>query len=140
MAQLEIQLNQFQVDADNKLLPVLRELLTRNDALLMLPRSALYNRDSLKGVLLTSYRNRKPAISYSPAHVRAGALASIYSSPNDIGRHLAQVIEQVSARLEDGFEFARYYSISSNRRVARALALTLPDESSLRSALDQVPL
>ena len=136
---LEIELNQYRVDTDNKLLPVLRKLLQRNDVLLMLPRQSIYNRDTLKGVLLTSYRNRKPVISYSPAHVKAGALASIYSSPVDIGRHLAILVNQ---KLQDPFrqdpaiQFARFYSITSNRRVARALGINLPGESEIRTRLD----
>ena len=134
-------LNQYRLDAANKLLPVLRQLLHENDALLMLPRQSVYNPDTLKAVLLTSYRNQKPAISYSPAHVRAGALASIYSSPVDIGRHLAQVVNR---RLEHpsaataGFEYARFYSIATNPSVAQALAINLLDEGKLRSSLDRV--
>jgi ABC-type uncharacterized transport system substrate-binding protein len=133
--------NQYRVDPDNKLLPVLRELLQANDALLMLPRQSIYNQDSLKGVLLTSYRNRKPAISYSPAHVRSGALASIYSSPIDIGRHLALIVKQRlmhPGSAAPAYEFARYYSITSNRRIAQALAIELPDESDLRAQLDRI--
>jgi ABC-type uncharacterized transport system substrate-binding protein len=132
-------LNQYRIDPLNKLLPVLRQLLQQNDALLMLPRQSIYNRDSLKGVLLTSYRNRKPAISYSPAHVKSGALASIYSSPVDIGRHLAQLI---NSKLRNpsykipAYQYARFYSIATNRRVAHALGIELPAESELRSAID----
>jgi putative ABC transport system substrate-binding protein len=133
--------NQYRVDPTNKLLPVLRELLQENDALLMLPRQSIYNQDSLKGVLLTSYRNRKPAISYSPAHVRSGALASIYSSPIDIGRHLALIVKQRlmhPGSAAPAYEFARYYSITSNRRIAQALAIKLPDEGDLRAQLDRI--
>ncbi|MDC1286276.1 hypothetical protein N8198_00160 [Gammaproteobacteria bacterium] len=132
--------NQYRVDATNKLLPVLRKLLDENDALLMLPGQSVYNHDSLKGVLLTSYRKRKPAISYSPAHVRSGALASIYSSPIDIGRHLALIIKQrLQQPLNAGpaYEFARFYSIASNNRIAQALAIELPDKDELRAQLDR---
>ena len=96
--EFSLTLNQYQLDADNKLLPVLRDLLQQNDSLLMLPRQSIYNRDTIKGVLLASYRNRKPVVSYSPAHVRSGAVASIYSSPVDIGRHLALLINQGFSR------------------------------------------
>jgi len=136
---LDFELKQYRIDASNKLLPVLRRLLRENDALLMLPRQAIYNRDTLKGILLTSYRNRKPVISYSPAHVKSGALASIYSSPTDIGKHLAQLINK---KLQDpsfdipAYEYARFYSITTNRRVARSLGIDLPAESDLRSALN----
>jgi len=138
---LGLVVNQYRVDTANKLLPVLRELLQANDALLMLPRQSIYNQDSLKGVLLTSYRKRKPAISYSPAHVRSGALASIYSSPIDIGRHLALIVKQRLMQpggVVPAYEFARYYSITSNRRIAQALAIELPDESDLRAQLDRI--
>ena len=139
LERLQIELNQYRLDPLNKLLPVLRGLLQQNDVLLMLPRQAIYNRDTLKGVLLTSYRSRRPAISYSPAHVKAGALASIYSSPIDIGRHLAILLNQKlrnpAGRLP-AFQFARYYSIATNRRVARALGISLPGESELRARLD----
>jgi hypothetical protein len=136
-----LNLNRYRIDAANKLLPVLRELLRENDALLMLPRQSIYNPDTLKAVLLTSYRNRKPAISYSPAHVRAGALASIFSSPVDIGRHLAQIVNQ---RLEQpsaaatGYQHARFYSIATNPSVARALSIDLLDEPAIRSGLDRL--
>lgn len=138
---LDFRLNQYQIDPLNKLLPVLRRLLTLNDALLMLPRQSVYNRDTLKGVLLTGYRNRKPIISYSPAHVKSGALASIYSSPIDIGRHLATLVNRQlknPAQETRGFEFARFYSISTNPRVASALGIVLPAERELRSALDRL--
>ena len=138
---LDFSLNQYQIDPLNKLLPVLRQLLTQNDALLMLPRQSVYNRDTLKGVLLTGYRNRKPVISYSPAHVKSGALASIYSSPVDIGRHLATLVNRQlenPARETRGFEYARFYSIRTNPRIASALGIVLPAERELRSALDRL--
>lgn len=138
---LNFELKQYQIDRENKLLPVLRLLLQQNDVLLMLPRQSIYNRDTLKGVLLTSYRNRTPTISYSPAHVKSGALASIYSSPVDIGRHLAILVNKKlknQSRNGPGFEFARFYSIATNPRVARALGINLAPELELRSELDKL--
>ena len=137
----QLQLNQYRIDRVNKLLPVLRELLSQNDVLLMLPRQSIYNRDTLKGVLLTNYRNRKPAISYSPAHVKSGAVASIFSSPVDIGRHLALLLNQkLNNQVHNGpaLQFARFYSITTNLRVADALGIDLPEERELRSRIDEL--
>lgn len=134
-------LNQYRVDSQNKLMPVLREVLRYNDALLMLPHRRVYNRDTLKGVLVSGYRNRKPVISYSPAHVRAGALASIYSSPVDIGRHLATLVNRRLENLPDSgatYHFARFYTISTNPKVAAALDLELPPMAELRGQLDRL--
>jgi hypothetical protein len=137
----QLQLNQYRIDRVNKLLPVLRELLSQNDVLLMLPRQSIYNRDTIKGVLLTSYRNRKPAISYSPAHVKSGAVASIFSSPVDIGRHLALLLNQrLNNQVHNGppLQFARFYTIATNLRVANALGIDLPEERELRSKIDEM--
>ena len=139
--EFKLKLNQYRVSKANKLLPVLRELLHQNDALLMLPRQSIYNRDTLKGVLLSSYRNRKPAISYSPAHVKSGAVASIFSSPVDIGRHLAQLLNQTlasRARVDNPIEFPKFYTIATNLRVANALGIDLPGEQELRSRIDDL--
>lgn len=137
----QLQLNQYRIDRVNKLLPVLRELLSQNDVLLMLPRQSIYNRDTIKGVLLTSYRNRKPAISYSPAHVKSGAVASIFSSPVDIGRHLALLLNQrLNNQVHNGppLQFARFYTIATNLRVANALGIDFPEERELRSKIDEM--
>ncbi len=141
LAKIKVNLVQHRVDVKNKLLPVLRKLLKQEDALLMLPQQSIYNRDSLKGVLLTSYRNRKPVISYSPAHVKAGALGSIFSSPEDIGRHLAIIIKQrlnSQRPVVTGFEYARFYSITTNTRVAHSLGLNLPTNTDLRALIDEL--
>jgi len=139
--EFSLTLNRYQVDPDNKLLPVLRDLLQHNDSLLMLPQQSIYNHDTVKGVLLTSYRSRKPVVSYSPAHVKSGAVASIFSSPVDIGRHLAILINK-GLQNEPGsappFQFARFYSIRTNARVADALGIDLPAEHDLRSRLDKL--
>jgi len=138
---LKLELSQKQPDSRDNLLSTIRQLKNETNALLMLPDPELFNRDTLKGVLLTTYRNRIPVISYSPAHVKSGALASIYSSPEDIGRHLADLVKRYQKnRLASGLapQFARYFSIATNDRVAHALGLSLPDQSEIRSFLKEV--
>lgn len=139
--EFRLQLNQYRVDHANKLLPVLRQVLGQNEALLMLPRQTIYNRDTLKGVLLSSYRNRKPTVSYSPAHVKSGAVASIFSSPVDIGRHLALLLNRAlehRGHAGASLEFARFYTIATNSRVANALGIDLPGERELRAGIDRL--
>lgn len=134
----DVKLKQYKLNNSEPLLQTVRRLLDQNDALLMLPQQTFYNRSNLKGVLLTSYRHRKPVISYSPAHVKSGAMATIYSSPGDIGRHLADVSNDLLVNAEPfkpGFQYARYYSVMTNPQVARALGIELPTESDLMATL-----
>lgn len=131
---LRIQIEHRVMKEGDNPLPLVRELLQRNDALLSLPDPEVYNRQSLKGILLTSYRLNKPVISYSPAHVKSGALAAIYSSPENIGHQLGNLINQMD--LNSKFQpsrrfYASDFQISINRRVARSLGLKLADESEI---------
>lgn len=141
LLQLKLKLQQYEFRPDTSLLTIVRNLLKQNDVHLMLPDEHIYNRDTLKGILLTSYRNRKPVISYSPSHVKAGALASIYSSPSDIGLHIASTIMRSTdqtGQAKPTIEYAQHFSISVNKRVAHALEINLPDEAEFSSSLNKV--
>ena len=141
LERLMLDLNQYQFEESRKLLGTVRQLVKQNEALLMLPEQNIYNRNTLKGVLLTAYRARIPVISYSPAHVKSGALASIYSSPADIGRHLADILNtsrKISPDKQGTTQFARYYSVAINSRVAHALGLELPEEDELEKYLSEI--
>lgn len=115
---------------DNNPVNAVRNILEDNDVLLSLPDPKIYNRNSLKGILLTSYRQNKPVVSYSPAHARSGALAAIYSSPENIGQQLAEIINQIqlNGKLpESRLIYPSQFKVEINRNVARSLGLELPD-------------
>ena len=138
LSQFNLNLRQYELQAEANPISTVRSLLRHNDAHLMLPEENIYNRDTLKGILLTSYRSRKPVISYSPSHVKAGALASIFSSPSDIGSHLASIVGRLINKpnqVKPAVEFAQYFSVAVNKRVAHALSIKLPDEAQLISEL-----
>ncbi|MCP4490729.1 MAG: hypothetical protein GY820_25970 [Gammaproteobacteria bacterium] len=140
LTHLNLDLRQLQPDRPESLLRMIRQLKKQSEVLLIQPEPSLFNNNTLKGVLLTSYRNRIPVISYSPAHVKSGALASIYSSPEDIGHHLAHSLSlflQNKLQPDQTPQLARYYSISTNERVAHSLELVLPKEPDIRQFIDE---
>ena len=140
LKKLKLKLNRYKLgDTNTELLAIVRQLVDKNDALLMLPEQSIYNRDTLKGILLTTYRSRTPVISYSPGHVKSGALAAIYSSPENIGLHLANLINQHhkgKLNFNTKTVYAQYYSIAINQRVAHSLGISLPAEEDLRKQID----
>jgi ABC-type uncharacterized transport system substrate-binding protein len=116
-------------------------LLKNNDVLLSLPEPDVYNRQSLKGILLTSYRLKKPVISYSPSHVKSGALAAIYTSPENIGEQLALLVDKMAADEQfkpQPFYYAQDYNVVINHQVSESLQLDLADEKVLIEQLKQV--
>jgi ABC-type uncharacterized transport system substrate-binding protein len=85
---------------------------------------------------MATYRQRVPVVGFSQGLSKAGAVASAYSSPAQIGRQGARM----AARWLDSGELpppqaAAEFSIDFNRHVARSLGITLPDEDEIRRRL-----
>lgn len=117
----------------------LDRLLSDSDAMLGVVDPLVFNRANAHKILLTAYRHRVPLIGVSPAYVRAGALAAVYSTPEQIGRELGEIIARSSnpRALElPGPRYPRYFSVMVNRQVASSLGLSLPSEERLAQRLE----
>lgn len=121
------------VDSIAQIPSVLGQLLQASDALLAVPDPLVYTRDTAQTILLTSYRHQKPVIGFSRAYVTAGALAAVYSSPEQIARQVADIVLQDASRSAalPPPQPPRYFSVATNRQVARALGLAIDTESVL---------
>jgi hypothetical protein len=119
----------------------LRRVLEQSEVLLAVPDQAVFNRQNLQGILLTSYRREVPMIGFSPGYVRAGALAAVYSTPEQIAHQAAQWIAALladrSRRLPAPTHPAEY-SVAVNHQVARSLGLRLPMEEALLHELQRL--
>ncbi|WP_371323784.1 ABC transporter substrate binding protein [Dechloromonas sp. ZY10] len=123
-------------DNDTNLLPALNNLFARNNILLAIPDGSIYKRENIRSILVTSFRYQKPVIAFSSAFVQAGALAGLYSTPAQIARQTAELLAQSGASLPPPMPPTQF-AISINQNVAESLGLSLPDESTLRRALQQ---
>lgn len=122
------------LDQKDNPVAVLRPVVNDTDLFLALPDQAILNRAIAKWILHLSFQQKVPVIGFSKAYTNAGALASIFSSPDDIGR---QAGEQISQWLRSPGSalgeprYPRYFSISTNPAVARSLGIILPAEGIL---------
>jgi len=120
------------------LMPKLRHVLENSSALLAVPDPAVYNRESVPTILLTSYRYQKPVIGFSQAYVRAGALAAVYSTPRQIAKQAAETVRQFTAKPQAGLpppQAPKYFSVDINRQVARSLGIEIGDENALSETM-----
>lgn len=118
----------------------IKNALNHSDALLALPDKSIYNSNSVKNILLTSYRHRKPVIAFSHNFVSAGALASIHSNIEQVAQSASSLIQQYFETGQHFIKTVNYpqtFDISINRQVFRALNLTTPDIDKLRQILEQ---
>ncbi len=116
----------------------IKDVLNHSDILLALPDKNIYNSKTVKNILLTSYRHRKPVIAFSKNFADAGALASIYSSTEQIAQSASNLIGQYfesGQRFKKSVNYPQAFDISINRQVFRALDLSIPDLDELKQTL-----
>jgi putative ABC transport system substrate-binding protein len=126
------------IGSAEELLPALQRLLADSDVLLALPDPLVFNRGTVQSLLLTTYRYQYPVIGFSKAYVRAGALAAVYTTPEQTGRQAGEMLQCVlhgEAWVLPPPEYPKYFSVSFNYMVARSLAINVCDEMALSRKL-----
>lgn len=129
-----LELARAQVDEAEQLVGTLETLLADSGALLALPDSELSGPAAARSILLTSYRFRRPIFAFSAAYVEAGALAAVFSTPEQIALDVADWLHALRpGRLRLGpLMHPLRFEVAVNRQVARALNLAVPAERDLR--------
>ena len=125
---------------------VLSPLISASEVFIAVPDRADFNRNIAKWVLRLSFRDKVPVIGFSSSYTEAGALASIYSSPENVGRHGAELLNALSGGQseENGSHSAdwrayypRYYTLQVNEDVARILDISVPPLDELYRKYEQ---
>lgn len=123
-------------DSESDLVPRLGQVLKEADLLLAVPDADVLNRNTIQSVLMTTYRYRDPVVGYSKALSRAGALISLYSSPEQVGRQAGELAEKsLNGGKLPALQWPKYYAVAINEHVARSLGLETPSEGALLGKL-----
>ncbi len=134
-----LQLVAATVSGSDNLYANLKRVLEDSDVLLALADPQVYNSSSIQNILLASYRARVPMLAFSPAYVRAGALAAVYVTPEQVAVQAAGLARQVlqGRGLPAAPVHSRDFSVGVNEHVARSMGLSLDAralEEKLRAA------
>jgi len=127
------------LDGDDNPIGVLSPLVQKTDVLLAVADRAVFNKSVAKWLLYLSFRQKVAIIGFSRSYAKAGALASVYSSPENIGRHGAELLasllnlkgESVMGTEVWRSHYPQYYTLEVNRAVASALNISVPEQQSL---------
>ena len=122
------------VASEAELIARLEAVLRRSDAFVAIPDALLSQPASARAILLTSYRFQKPVFAFSRAYVDAGALAAVFTTPQQVATDVVNWLNGLPPgrltlpppRAPESFE------IAVNRQVARALGILLPPDEELR--------
>ena len=136
-----INLQVYAITDNSDLLVTLEAAIEDNRVLLAITDPLIYNSHSVKNILLTAYRHRKPVIGYSDSFVQAGAVAAVYTSPQTVSDMAASIITDF---FDNNWQFARNiystsdFSISINRQVATSLEISLPGKKTIRKNIERM--
>lgn len=129
-----------EISRESDLIPALNRLLPQVDALLALPDRVAYTRETIRPVLLTTYRHQKPLLGFSQGYVNAGALAAVFSAPAQMARQMVETLRALPAG-RSALPLPQYpaqFAVAINRQVARSLGIDPPPEALVRDALERL--
>jgi ABC-type uncharacterized transport system substrate-binding protein len=117
---------------------ILRSFAAMRDvrALLTVPDRDLYTPETARYLLESSYRRNVGVIGFSTDLVRAGALATAYSSIDDVTAQLPSVVEAAGQGRIPAAGYPNYWRIDINERIAQSLSLVVDDHL---KALGNIP-
>ncbi|WP_409523579.1 ABC transporter substrate-binding protein [Nitrincola sp. MINF-07-Sa-05] len=124
------------MDESDNPVRVLTPIISDSDVFIAIPDSSVFNRAAAKWILYISLRNRIPLIGFSTSYVDAGAVLGIYSTPSQIGRHTAELLQlMISSDKLPEPHYPKHYTVSINQTAARTLRLDLPPLEEIEEAL-----
>ncbi len=107
-----------------RLLKAMAALKGKVDLLLAFPDPDLYNPVTIKPLILSALENRLPVVGFSPAFVRAGAVAGIYPDYRETGRQVAElVLRMMHGEQRVAGDGPANVRVAVNERVARLLGV-----------------
>jgi ABC-type uncharacterized transport system substrate-binding protein len=118
----QLELVSADAKVDVPLASSLRQALDGSDALLAIADTHVFNVNTISNILIGSYRARVPVIAFSPAYVKAGAMAAIYSTPAHIGTQAGVLTKTLLQNSQATYaQYPSDFTISVNERVANSL-------------------
>lgn len=117
----------FEVIQDKaELADAVQSVLSSSDVFLALPDAEAINNQTVKFILLASYRRGVPVVGYSASFVKAGAAFAMVSSPAQIGKEAAQMVhESLPGRKLPAPRAPDDFDLLVNTNVLRSLHLSL---------------
>ena len=130
----DLNLQVYAITDESDLLTTLETAVENNQVLLTIVDPLIYNSKTVKNILLTSYRHRKPVIGYSDSFVQAGAIAAVFTSPELAGDDAVNILSDF---FSNNWQFKHQihtpsdFEVSTNTRVADSLDIALPDQKTI---------
>lgn len=125
--------------SDTTLFDDLEAVLGESDVLFAVPDSMVYNGNTIRNILLSSYRRSIPLVGFSQSYVKAGALCALFSTPEQLAAQASAMIGSFFAlgKLPES-QYPLFYTIALNQEVARTLGVKLNTAEMIRLRVEKM--
>jgi ABC-type uncharacterized transport system substrate-binding protein len=124
------------IPSQKELFPALSRMLAAADVIQAIPDPTIFNSGNIPNILLAAFRDGRPLFGFSPAYVRAGALAAVYSTPGQVAREVADVARRILAGgAPPPPRYPQLFTVGVNATVARSLHLAIPEGTEIEAKL-----
>lgn len=135
-----LQLNVATLFEDSNPISDLKIIFSNSHVFIVVPDKARFNSKIAKWILFLSYRHRVPVIGYSQKYSDAGALVSLFSTPEQIGRDTAKLVHEGLSDRRQLFSNPRLlspreFTLAVNNKVANSLGLEIDSAEQLKQQL-----
>ena len=127
------------IDITDQLISTLKDITHKSEALLAIPDPVAFNKKTIRGILLLSYRKGVPVFGFSRSYVKAGSVAAIHSEPEQISSQSLKLIQNFfdSGRFSEKTYLPEDFSVAINEKVARTLGIKLKPEDVLKQMIKE---
>lgn len=128
------------VQEDAAPVEVIQEVLRSGDVVIATFDPHVYTPVMAKWLLYMALQQQRPIIGFSHALLEAGALASVFSTPEQIAEHAIELIENwlQQGQAPVGVAHPRYYHIGLNAPVARQLGVAPANKTEVERKVRQL--
>ncbi len=128
------------VTPPDELVQQLKESLPSSDVLLTTPNGHIYNSNTARAILLTTYKYGVPIFAHTQSFIDAGAVGGIYSTAEQYAQHAAELVMESfsnSGRSNTQVISPKYFTLNANYSVAESLNITIPDLLRAKTQLEK---
>ena len=131
----EVTIDILNVTASDNIYKVLNKI-SKSDVLLAVPDEKIYNLNTIRTILLTTYRHNQALIGFSQGMVTAGALASVTSNLEDVVDEIKNWIGKYKKyNVLPKARYARYFNVKINEHVAQSFKVENTSATALAKAV-----
>jgi hypothetical protein len=118
---------------DQNIVRSVNKIIQKNDVLLSITEDNIYNSETIRPILLSSYRHQTVVIGPTEGFVNAGALGTVLSTPDQyISDIIDMVYHYIRTKTLPPSQHTSNFTVKINYSVSKSLGLNIPSEEELK--------